>query len=148
MRSVNRELLSFGLVVSLPLAMFAVFPYGAIGFKASHAPVPAAPFAAFVTLSPREEARATAAVKAAWQGDSGALRHIRADLSVGELPEESPGPVLEISLGDLRVPSAGMPVGIPPFPPSMRSARAEKISPSAPVIASPAFTKEELLKID
>ena len=32
MRSVSRELLSFGLVVSLPLAMFAVFPYGAIGF--------------------------------------------------------------------------------------------------------------------
>ena len=117
MKNVRREIFSFGSAIILPLAMVAIFPYGSIGFKASGICPSSKPFAAFVTLTPQEEARATTMVKAAWQSDSGQLRHIRADLSVGELPEEVEGPVLEISADDLRIPAMVRPVAAPPFPP-------------------------------
>lgn len=150
MKNVRREIFSFGSAIILPLAMVAIFPYGSIGFKASGICPSSKPFAAFVTLTPQEEARATTMVKAAWQSDSGQLRHIRADLSVGELPEEVEGPVLEISAGDLRIPAMVRPVAAPPFPPSMQASAPEKLAlgAAAPEVRTAAFPKEELLKIE
>jgi hypothetical protein len=139
---------SFGSAMVLPMAIVAVFPYGSIGFKASAVPAAPRPFAAFVTLSPQEEARATSMVKAAWQSGSGELRRIRADLAVGELPEDEAGPVLDISAADLRIPPAERSVEAPPFPPSMRAAPPERLpsratapesaaAPEAPAAPSP-----------
>ena len=150
MKSVRREFFTFWTTIALPLAVIAVFPFGSIWFDAEDVSRPSRPFAAFVTLSKQEEARATAMVKAAWQSDSGQLRHIRADLSVGELPEEVEGPVLEISAGDLRIPAMVRPVAAPPFPPSMQASAPEKLAlgAAAPEVRTAAFPKEELLKIE
>jgi hypothetical protein len=144
----RRKLLSNAAVLALPMAVVAVFPYGALNFKAAAVSQRARPSAAFVTLSEEEELRATAAVKAAWQGDGGGLRLIRADLTVGELPEEPPGAVLEFSHCALRTPESKVPAEAPPFPPSMRAAAPEKIASLPVEAARPVFSREELLKID
>ena len=151
MRRIRRDVVSFMLPLTLPSAMAAFFFCGAAEFKAVEPPSGMQAFATFVELSPEEEARATAAVKAAWQGDSGGIRRLRADLSVGELPEESFGSVLEVSLGALHIPESELPAELPPLPPSMRAAAPMKIAPApqqSSEAAPPAFSKEELLKID
>ena len=148
MKSVRREFFTFWTTIALPLAVIAVFPFGSIWFDAEDVSRPSRPFAAFVTLSKQEEARATAMVKAAWQSDSGGLRRIRADLSVGELPEDAAGPVLDFSIGDLRIPPAERAMEPPPFPPSLRAVPPEKIPVQHNPDAAPVFSKEELLKIE
>lgn len=149
MSRIRRDVISFLLPLTLPSAMAAFHFCGAVGFKASEPSSSECAFAAFVELSQEEESRATAAVKAAWQGDSGGIRRLRADLSVGELPEENSGPVLDVSLDALRIHEPELPAELPPLPPSMRAAAPMKIAPSqASEAAPPAFSKEELLKID
>jgi hypothetical protein len=134
----------------LPAAFAAFYFCRGAQFKKTERSAPPCAFAAFVELSPDEEAGATAAVKAAWQGDAGGIRRLRADLSVGELPEETPGPVLEMSLDALYIPKSEVPVELPPLPPSMRAADPRRIGPqpAAEEAAAPVFAKEELLKID
>lgn len=149
MRRMRRDVISFVLPLTLPLALAAFFLFGAVGFKAVEPAPGNQAFAAFVELSPEEEARATAAVKAAWQGDSGGIRRLRTDLSVGELPEESAGPVLEFSLDALRIGESELSAELPPLPPSMRAEAPAKIAPQqVSEAARPAFPREELLKID
>lgn len=150
MRRVGRDVVSFVMPLTLPLALAAFYFCGAVGFKASEDAARRRPFAAFVELSSKDEARATMAVKAAWQGgDAGGIKRLRTDLSVGVLPEETPGPVLELSLDALRVPETEVPFDLPPLPPSMRAEAPRKIAPApAADAAPPAFAKEELLKID
>ena len=117
MRRMRRDVISFLLPLTLPLAMIAFSLCGSFGFKTAEQSARPPAFAAFVELSPEAEARATAAVKAAWQGDSGGIKRIRADLSVGELPEEVPGPVLEVSPEAFRIPGAVLSSELPPLPP-------------------------------
>ena len=149
MRRMRRDVISFLLPLTLPLAMIAFSLCGSFGFKTAEQSARPPAFAAFVELSPEAEARATAAVKAAWQGDSGGIKRIRADLSVGELPEEVPGPVLEVSPEAFRIPGSVLSSELPPLPPSMRAPPPRKIRPPAvSASAPPAFTREELLKID
>lgn len=150
MRRARQEFFSILATLALPLAVVASFPYGAIGFKAEQPPAVERPFAAFVTLTEEEESRATVAVKASWQSGVVAFRRIRADLSVGELPEESHGTVLELSTEALRMPEREIPVDIPPFPPTMAAPSPEKILPVPAEDGEPfrGFSREELLKID
>ena len=149
MRRRGRDVVSFVLPLTLPLALSAFYLCGAVGFKASPTAERRRPFAAFVELSPKDEVRATQAVKAAWQGDAGGIKRLRTDLSVGELPEETPGPVLEFSLDALRMPQTEVSFDLPPLPPSIRADAPRKLEPAPAAESVPqTFSKEELLKID
>jgi hypothetical protein len=150
MRNVRQEIFSSLAAWALPMAVVLIFPYGAVSFKASQAPLQSQAFAAFVTLSDEDEQHAIAAVKAAWQGDAVGLRRIRAELSVGELPEEEPGAIMEVSPLSLEAPQNDIAVQVPVFPPSLRAAPPEKIAPPPATIpiASETFSRTELLKID
>ena len=64
MRSIRQELISVAAVISVPAALIAIFPYGAIGFKAVPRPKASKPSAAFVRLTAAEEAEALKAAKA------------------------------------------------------------------------------------
>lgn len=149
MRTLRQEIFSSISALALPLAVVSVFPYKAITFDASESSQAVRAFAAFVTLDEEEERRATAAVKAAWQADAGALRHIRAELSVGELPAEKPGPVMDVSVFSPKRTVREIAVDVPAFPPTLRASAPEKIDEQAPAPASgETFSRTELLKID
>ena len=150
MRSIRQELLSVVAVISAPAALIAVFPYGAIGFKAVPRPTASKPSAAFVSLTSEEEAAALKAAKTSWQADSASDRGMRAYLPLGELPEDGPsGPILGGGGWPwLRSALAPVEYGTPTWSPSAAAAEPEKIAAEEEVPHATAFSKEELLRIE
>ncbi|MBO7683977.1 MAG: hypothetical protein J6T51_04550, partial [Kiritimatiellae bacterium] len=85
MKGLGRELASLCTVLAVSAATVSVFPYGAIGFRATAPSAPAAA-AAIIALDADQEAAAVRAAKATWKGDADSSLRVRADLSFGELP--------------------------------------------------------------
>ena len=150
MRSIRQELISVAAVISVPAALIAIFPYGAIGFKAVPRPKASKPSAAFVRLTAAEEAEALKAAKASWQVDAAADRGMRAYLPLGELPEDVPSePILDGEVWTvLRSAPAPVEYGTPTWSPSFAADKPEKIEIGEEMRPAPAFSREELLKME
>ena len=142
------ELLRQCTVFAVPLAVAAVFPRAAIGFKAADASEAGAAFVSFVNLSDEAEREAVKSAKSPLRGETSRVRRLRADLSFGELPEEPVRPVLsEPALPPAPTP-APLVFGTPRFRPSPAALPPEQL-PAADVSApAPAFPRETLLKLD
>ena len=142
------EIFSFALVASVPVALAFAFPYEAIGFRAAARGGAPSAVCALVSLDAEEERAALAAARTAWQVDSTGVRGLRTDLSSGDLPPMPVRPVVPVRLArslsnaDVGYAPNALPPTVGAPPPAGIVADAE---PSA---AKPAFSKEELLKID
>lgn len=143
---IRHEILSFSLVVSLPVAMAVVFPYEAIGFKPRASSVSRTAHAAFVTLDEDEEAAAMKAARASWRVSASDVR--AAEIQIEELPERPISAVL--GFGDRSSAPAVKPVvfKMPPYTPSAAAAPMPKTAPGRDPVKNPAFSRKELLSLD
>jgi len=146
MTSLRTELVRTLVVLSAPLGVLAVFPYSALSFAARR-PTPAArPYVAFVHLTDAECDAALRAAKSAWQMEGGALRDEQAWLPLGELPEETTGPILPfVSSGRHAVDWPRTAYAPPAWLPSVAAAAPAHIG-AEPEKSPPPFTREELLR--
>ena len=147
MRSVGSELVSVLTVMAVPAAIALVFPYSALGFRAVAPKRPPEVTAALVRLSAEGERSAVQSAKNSWRGEDGNVRHLRAEMSFGELPEPPRTSVLSVEERSRRPVPPVATGGIPPYLPSLEAAPpetigAEKAAPELP------FAKEEFLRID
>ena len=148
MTGVRREFLSLLTALALPAAVFLSLPYSAVWFHGAEAPAPSAPFAAFVVLTPEQEAQAMRRAKSAVSGEASAAAFRPADLILNALPDDAPPPIVRLS--DRARPPAPGRVGWtpPPYLPS-RAAPAPATIPSEKGEAETSgFTREELLRLD
>ena len=148
MRSLRHELFSTSVVLALPAAIVFAFPRSAIEFKANAAP-PARPAqVAFVTLSEDESASILGSARTAWQADASTGRRMSIRLPLGELPEESEGPLIDVGLATRRAeepePVAYRP---PPWRPSFAAPPPARIAAGSEEKVSPPFSRDELLSI-
>ena len=133
-------------------AVAVVFPFDAMSFRPRPAKEAHTAFAAFVSLTPAEEAAAMKVAKSSWNAESGGVRHLRAELFSNELPEAESEPALGIL--DRLARQAPEPVapGLSPYLPSQAAPPATAIPAEKAADdegeSSPAFSREELLKID
>jgi len=150
MSAPNRhETLSLMTVLALCAAVVLMFPYSALSFRPSVQPLRPSSHAAFVVLSEKQERVALAAAKASWQGDASGVRRLRADLAIGELPEEGPRVVQNkracagVEMLSPIVFTAGICL------PSQRAGAPERLKNAGGEEARPsAFSRAEMLRID
>lgn len=149
MRSWRHEFASTALVLSLPLAICAAFPFESIGFKATVVASESKASAAFVTLSKDEEDAALQAAKTSWQFNVPAGQRMRMRLPLGGLPDEQDGLRLDVKT-DVIKPRSIAPIGYsaPAWEPSMRAEGPVGIQRGPSPEAKPAFSREELLKLN
>lgn len=148
MRSARSEALSLGVALALPVAVFLAFPYSALRFVPMPTAAERPPFAAFVTLTPEQEARAMQRAKTAGRSDPSGVAIRPSDLILRTLPDDAPAPVVRIS--DRARPPAPKRIGWRPSPylPTC-AAPAPAVLPSEQDEAPPfGFSKEQLLKLD
>ena len=148
MRSVRSELASLLTVLSIPAAVALVLPYAALDFKPSPEPIRGESVAAFVRLSPEMEEAALKAAKSSWQGAAVGVRRLRADLSFGELPETPNLPVMGVSERTPPLAPQLSELSRGGYLPTQAASPAAKISASPADRPTPAFPREELLKIE
>lgn len=147
MRSLRGEFVKLLLVLSVPACVLACFPYSAIGFRSARHSHESRTTVAFVTLSEDEEQLAIKAVQSTLRGTG--RRNPRVDLALGALPEEHTAvEVLEYSDARQKPTTAIPKLALSPFLPSMAAATPTAIAAEAPEKARPAFTRNELLKLD
>lgn len=152
MRGFRGDFVSAAIVLATIGAVAVAFPFDAMSFRPKQAKEARAAFAAFVSLTPAEEAAAMKAAKSAWNAESGGVRHLRAELFSNELPEAENEPAL--GLLDRLARQAPEPVspGLSPYLPSQAAPPAKAIPAEKAADeggeASPAFSREELLRID
>ncbi len=149
MRGVRRELLSVAVVLAAVGAVAVAFPYDAVFFRPSPRSARTV-FAAFVSLKEGEEVAAMKAAKSSWSGEAGGVRQLRAELFVAEIPEAGNEPALELADRFARVSPPPVAPGLSPYQPSLaapppKAIPAEKADEKE---EAPAFSREEMLKID
>lgn len=143
------EVYRLALVASVPAALMLAFPFRAIGFKADRTPAHEHPgHCRFVELTAEEEAQALLAARASWSTDADELRQVRLELLERDLPAPELGALI-----DCRFESAAdCPVSFTPelLPASLGAPDAKKLEalPAKPETKGPAFSREEMLKID
>jgi hypothetical protein len=150
LRRLRRDILSFAIMASLPTALALVFPYESLEFKPEVNEGEREPVCAFVVLGEKEERAALAAARTAWQVGSQSVKRLRADLSVADIPPEPVRPVIAVRpersggavAGGEYIPNA--------LPPTVAAPAAADIKADAASAepTKPAFSREELLKID
>lgn len=150
MRGVRRELLSVAVVLAAVGAVAVAFPYDAVFFRPAARKAKEPVFAAFVSLREGEEVAAMKAAKSSWSGEAGGVRQLRAELFVAEIPEAGNEPALELADRFARVSPPPVAPGLSPYQPSLaalppKAIPAEKEDEKKD---APAFSREELLKID
>lgn len=141
----RHEILSFSVVIALPLAVAAVFPYEAVSFKARKTPGAAEARAAFVTLTEEGEAAALKASRASWSVSAGDSRVT--ELQIEDLPERPISAVLDF---DDRSPPERLKsvlFELPAYEPSVAAPRPAKMEPSDAPAGKPAFSRDELLRL-
>ena len=149
MRGVRREMLSVAVVIAAVGAVAIAFPYDAVFFRPS--PRSARPvFAAFVSLKEGEEVAAMKAAKSSWNAEAGGVRRLRAELFMAEIPEAGNEPSLELADRFASVSPPPVAPGLSPYQPSLaapppKAIPAEKADEKE---EAPAFSREEMLKID
>ena len=95
MRRMRSEISSLVAALTLPAVAILAFPWSALSFR-PQAPAAAKPaFAAFVTLTPEQEAQAMRRAKTV-SAETASAALPRADLLLGELPDDPPRPVSRI----------------------------------------------------
>lgn len=146
MRKFRRDLFSLLTVLTVVLAVVAVFPFDGLRFRAAASAVRPAS-AAFVTLTEAEEAEALQVAKTAWQVGPSGFRRLRAPLIVGELPECPHGPV-EPSPAAMAHEEAGVRPAAPTAYPTGSIEPPRELAAEPPAPRALPFPKEELLKID
>ena len=149
MRSLRHELFSLASVLAVPAAVALFFPYEAVSFRATSVSAESPASAAFVTLSPEQESAALVAARTSWQTDAAARQHRHVRLSLGELPEGPTGPLLDV--GTLMRPAASPePVVYRPagWQPSLGAERPARLIQEQETRTTPAFSREELLKLN
>ena len=148
-RSLRHELLSIAPILALPVAILAVFPRDAVGFADAPAErEPGAPSCAIVELSPEAEARSVALVRSALSVNARSVRNLRADLSLSTVDEEVPEPVMDISdRARATFRPSRVRYDMLPMPPTV-AAPEPAVLPPEPDEDKPAFSREELLKLD
>ena len=143
----KHEILSILMVIALPVAMTAVFPYEAIGFRARKTAAPAGVHAAFVLLSDDEEAAALKSARASWRVSVSDIR--AAELQIETLPER---PISAVLGFEDRAPSVSRKTfsyELPPYKPSSAALRGVKMSSSSAELRNmPPFPKSELLSAE
>ena len=150
MRRTVNALLSVAGVLALPAAVVAVFPFGALSFRAAPASTARPAAVAFVRLTDEEETAALRAAKTSWSSEAGAVRHLRADLHFGNLPERANEPAIHIEDRLRRPPPRPYAPPTSPFLPSQAAAAPAKLpaaegdEPAAPL----PFPRKDLLKMD
>ncbi len=133
------------------LAIFAVFPYGALAFRPQADPGPAERCAcAYESLTPAAIERAVGIARRALSVNPDRIRNERTDiLSVDNLPEAAPREVVTLAARAAVAKPGVIQCDLPPFPPTLAAGEPETIEPAAEGAGgTAAFTREELLNID
>ena len=99
MRRVRSEMLSLLAALALPVSVFCCLPYSALRHMPQSLPSPGAarPFAAFVSLTPDEEAQAMRRAKSTGSGEPTDAAIRPDDLVLRELPDDPPTPLVRLS---------------------------------------------------
>ena len=147
MRSWSSEAVTMATVLAIPLSIAAMLPYEALGFRAAERKGAARASAGFVALSEAAERRARLVAKTSWQRNREGDGELHANLSFGELPEDRDTHVL-FEVERSRPTDEPVACGLSPYLPSRRAAPAGKIEPDGKPDETPAFSREELLKMD
>lgn len=147
MRKFRRDLFSLLTVLTVILAVVAVFPFDGLRFRAA-ASVARPASAAFVTLTESEEAEALQVAKTAWQVDASGLRRLRVSLTVGELPEYPHGPVDPNPAAMAHEAEKVFYVAPVAYPVSQDKLWTRPSVTEPPVSRTLPFSREELLRID
>ena len=152
MRGFRGDFMSAAIVIATVGAVAVAFPFDAMSFRPRSARESRAAFAAFVSLTPAEEAAAMKAAKSAWNAESGGVRHLRAELFSNELPEAESEPALGILDRLSRQNPEPISPGLSPYLPSQAAPPAKAIPAEKAADeggeAAPTFSREELLRID
>lgn len=148
MRSVRGEAVSLSLALALPVAAFCILPWSLP--KGADAPAAAdGGFAAFVVLTPEEEAQALRMAKPSARTAGSANASMRAmDLILGELPGDAPAPLLAAPPPPAPPRLPGVAAAPGPFLPSQAAPPPQAIPADAAKPAQPGFSREDLLRID
>ncbi len=146
MKSLRHELLSLGVVLSLPLVLLGFFPREALFFRA--APLPRHPeaFLSFASVSLDEEARLLASLQTTWKPSLGVNEGVH--LSLRDLPEDSQEPLL-------RPEDVARPTGEsdpfayepPPWKPSRSASPPQPLDKAADEKDAPPFARDDFLKL-
>ncbi len=148
-RPLRNELLSLLPILAAPLVMGLLFPYEAIGYRE---PVPARatpPSCVVVELYEDVQAKALELVRSAFSVKSEDFQTMREDLLLAPLPEERPAPILRSSDRRALTPPAHLAYDVVPLPPSLAAPDPEAQPADDPTATEPpAFSREELLKLD
>ena len=152
MTPLSSEIRSLAFVGALAVVLLLAFPMYAVGFRAPAVPGDRPSSAAFVTLTPEAERQAVLAARTPWQSDGGSRRSLRVWLSLVDLPEES---VVQDSFSpDSEAPWQAEPAfgpadyPMPPWRPSRAADRPTRLAPEAEPKRIPAFSRDELLKLN
>ena len=150
MMGFRRELLSVAIVLAAVVAVAVAFPYDAVFFRPVQRTGRKPVFAAFVSLREGEEVAAMKAAKNSWNAEAGGVRRLRAELFMAEIPEAGNEPAQELADRFARVSPPPVAPGLSPYQPSLaapppKAIPAEKADEKD---EAPAFSREELLKID
>lgn len=148
MKRARNEFLSLLVALSLPVAVFCVLPYSTLWFAARESPMAPSPFAAFVSLTPEEEAQAMRRAKSAGAGEASGLSIRPSDLVMRVLSDDLPAPV--VRLPDRARPPAPGRVRFrpPPYLPTRAAPAPTGIPAEKDVPPAVGFSKEDLLKAD
>lgn len=146
-RRLRSEIFPLLVIMSLPVALWLVFPAGAVGFRPVERPRSAAVYNAFVSLGDEREAELLVAARSAWQSDSSSRRGIRANLldfgsSAADRITSGIRPSGRVSV-DPVVPYECdfIPSGLAAEAPAM-------LTPDRQTVPDPAFPKSDLLKLN
>ena len=149
-KPLRQEIYFLLLVLSIPAAVVAMFPYGAIGFGASPVVSRLPASCSFTTLGPDEEAAALAAARSPRKGSHERVRSMYLNLSDPDLPEEGPMPVSDVSRRSRpRAPEMGR-IAKPPLPATLAAPAPGRIEAGSGAGAEvhETFSREDMLKID
>jgi len=150
-RVFSGDFMSTAIVLATVGAVAVAFPFDAMSFRPQQSKDARAAFAAFVSLTPAEEAAAMKAAKSAWNAESGGVRHLRAELFSNELPEAENEPALGLLDGLVRQAPEPVTPGLSPYLPSQAAPPAKAIHAEKADVgdeSAPTFSRKELLKID
>lgn len=134
-------------VLAFPVALALVFPFRYIGFV-YELPKESAPSCRYVELTEQQEDAAFETLRSAFSLRSERLRDLRADLSLSTLPEEPPRPILTPA----ERPPLARPTACPydplVLPPSLAAEPLRDLPVEPEQTTKPAFSRDELLKLD
>lgn len=146
MKSSQRFIVSLMMSLALPVAVVISFPYSAVGFKAANYQSPGEPAAKLISLTAEQEISAVRKAKSIWRGELSAAERARTWLTLGELPEDDEGPIIDSQFSPPPSPVM-MSFQPPPLMPSRAAAAVLKMAAEPPATAKMAFPREELLEL-